>query len=167
MRKQIDLAFPNFEGTTTVDTIKRYSRNVKSYRMPDPYPQILEIFYHPRFVELAVITLLIHESGGVGVVDELANEGGDPNAQLLMEYYTRLTHALERSMNQGIRKESKQITGFHILAAEKVVLESQLIPNKTFLELPPLEKIDGLSDGERGVNNFLNKYDHSGILERF
>ncbi|HUD19589.1 MAG TPA: hypothetical protein VMR81_04050 [Patescibacteria group bacterium] len=166
MRKQIDLAFPNFDGTTTVSTIKRYSRNVKRDGMSDPYPRILEILRHPRFEELSVVSLLIHESGGVGVVDELASSG-DQNSIQLMEYYSRLIHALERSMNQGILKESKQITSFHILAAENVVIESGLRPHKTTLELPPLEKIDGLSEGERGVNSLLNKYDHFGFLERF
>lgn len=165
MAKQTPLAFTTFEGSTTVATVKRHSQVAKTHGMPDPYPKVLHILGHPRFEELAVVTRLIHQSGGLMTVDDLAYQG-DTSAGILMEYYTRLMHSVERSINQGV-KPRHQITGFHILAAEGVVIESELFPHKTMLELPPLEHIDGLSTFERGVNSMLDQYDRSGFLERY
>lgn len=165
MTLQTPLAFKTFEGNTTVAMVKKHSRVAKTYRMPNPYPKVLQILGHPRFEELAVVTRLIYQSGGIVAVDDAAYEG-DTNAGILMEYHTRLTHSVERSLNQGV-KPRHQITGFHIMAAEGVVIESDLQPYKTMMELPPLERIDGLSEYQRGANRMMEKYDRSGILERY
>lgn len=165
MSRHTPLAFNTFEGNTTVAMVKRHSLVAKTPRMPDPYPRVLHILGHPRFEELAVLTHIIDRCGGLDAVDDLA-EQGDVNAELLSEMHARLYHSVERSINQGV-KERQQITGFHILAAERVVLEAGLQPHKTLMELPALESIDGLGAYERGANGMMDKYDRSGFLERY
>jgi len=177
MTKRIDTlyAFPGFEGFTSASIIKKHSKLAKADRMPDPVPRVIQILGQPKFGELAVTSFMLKDiEDRLPGEDELARHinfiliaDEDPNIVITQGYHSLLMNALVRTLNQGVLNEKKQVNELHVMAAERVVFESQMRPKKTFLDLPSIDQTGGLTDYQRGVNALFRQYDRGNILALF
>ncbi len=145
-----------FTGTTTDKIIA-----AATLKYAPTTARIVEVLNHQRFEEFAVVALMIKDIGGL-----LALKDENPNHKLLELYFEMLASSIQRSMNQGVRKEQDRISTGDILAARDVVLISNLKPHKRFEDLPALEDIDGASPGETLMDQALEKYDRNHIFPR-
>ncbi len=151
------LSIRGFTGTTNEKLIKE---RCKAYGAN--YKRLLQVLEHPRFEELGAVLVPIEARGGLAQLDHL-----DPNDAVLLDYYAAIFESIERAFNVGIPKRNEIDVGPEIFAAMSIMRESQLTPHTSFENLPPMNKIDGLTDDQTMFNNLMNRYDKKQSFDRF
>lgn len=174
-RETKKFSFPKFSGFTTESIIKKHCKAVEAPAgFADPREKVMSIFPMRQFLELSVVFFMLKDIEdtleGATSLDrriKLILMEDDPNVSLLLEYRGLLANALTRTMNQGIYDERRQVNWEHIDAAKNILFETDMRPQISIIDLPPLEQTGGLSRFEIGVNRLLDKYDRNRLIDRF
>ena len=152
------LEIAGFTGTTTERKISTIAKASEA-----DTAQVKAVLALPEFNWL-IATL---EAVGDRQMYEL--DEGDANDAILLHYYQKISDAIRQAIdgpNGRSKPENQRLGPYAILAAERIVEESELHPHLSFMDLPRLEDIKGRDEWQIGMERMVGKYDRTGVVPK-